>query len=128
MGYITDDGLKALKAYKYVSGGYSFMDKIFNHWWEFFVKLIPLVSFCTLYRGSLECGSEPDHPCGLDHQCHWHADLHVPRCDMHRVDAYMGHILRRLLLLHVSDPRRCRWEASEKDRHKFASRVTIRSW
>jgi hypothetical protein len=48
MGYITDDGLKALKAYKYVSGGYSFMDNIFNHWWEFFVKLIPLVSFATL--------------------------------------------------------------------------------
>ena len=43
MGYITDDGLKALKNYKYVSGGYSFMDKIMNHWWEFFVKLIPLV-------------------------------------------------------------------------------------
>jgi len=43
MGYITDEGLKNLKAYKYVSGGYSFLDNIFNHWWEFFVKLIPLV-------------------------------------------------------------------------------------
>lgn len=52
MGYITDDGLKALKAYKYVSGGYSFMDNIFNHWWEFFVKLIPLVSFSTFYKDS----------------------------------------------------------------------------
>jgi hypothetical protein len=77
MGYITDDGLKALKAYKYVSGGYSFMDNIFNHWWEFFVKLIPLVSFSTFYTGSIECGSEPDHPCWVNHQCHWHADLHV---------------------------------------------------
>lgn len=44
MGYITDDGLKALKSYKYVSGGSSYVDKIMNHWWEFFVKLIPLVS------------------------------------------------------------------------------------
>ena len=77
MGYITDDGLKALKAYKYVSGGYSFMDKIFNHWWEFFVKLIPLVSFSTLYNGSTECGSEPDHLGGALHQCHWDVDLHV---------------------------------------------------
>ncbi len=42
MGYITNDGLKALKEYKYVSGGYSVMDKVMNHWWEFFVKLIPL--------------------------------------------------------------------------------------
>jgi len=77
MGYITDDGLKALKAYKYVSGGYSFMDNIFNHWWEFFVKLIPMVSFRTFYTGSSECGSEPDHPCRVTHQCDWHADLHV---------------------------------------------------
>lgn len=43
MGYITQDGLKALKQYKYVSGGYSKLDMIYNHWWEFFVKLIPLV-------------------------------------------------------------------------------------
>lgn len=77
MGYITDDGLKALKAYKYVSGGYSFMDNIFNHWWEFFVKLIPLVSFSALYTGTVECGSEPDHLSRSHHQCDWHADLHV---------------------------------------------------
>lgn len=44
MGFITKAGLEELKRYKYVSGGYSFMDKIMNHWWEFFVKLIPLVS------------------------------------------------------------------------------------
>ena len=44
MGYITDDGLKDIKSYKYVSGGSSYVDKIMNHWWEFFVKLIPLVS------------------------------------------------------------------------------------
>ena len=43
MGFITKEGLEELKRYKYVSGGYSFMDKIMNHWWEFFVKLIPLV-------------------------------------------------------------------------------------
>lgn len=42
MGFITEEGLKNLKNYKYVSGGYSFLDKIFNHWWEFFVKLIPM--------------------------------------------------------------------------------------
>lgn len=44
MGFITKEGLEELKRYKYVSCGYSFMDKIMNHWWEFFVKLIPLVS------------------------------------------------------------------------------------
>lgn len=44
MGYITEQGLKELKNYKYQSGGYSFMDKIMNHWWEFFVKLIPMVN------------------------------------------------------------------------------------
>jgi hypothetical protein len=45
MGFITEEGLKNLKNYKYVSGGYSFLDKIFNHWWEFFVKLIPMVLY-----------------------------------------------------------------------------------
>ena len=44
MGYITEDGLKNLKAYRYVSGGYSVVDKYMNIWWEFFVKLIPLVN------------------------------------------------------------------------------------
>jgi hypothetical protein len=44
MGFITKEGLEELKRYKYVSGGYSFFDKIMNHWWEFFVKLIPTVS------------------------------------------------------------------------------------
>ena len=34
MGFITEEGLKNLKNYKYVSGGYSFLDKIFNHWFE----------------------------------------------------------------------------------------------
>ena len=42
MGYITPEGLKNLKAYKYVSGGYSSLDKLMNHWWEFFVTLIPI--------------------------------------------------------------------------------------
>ncbi len=44
MGYITNEGLRNLKAYKYVSGGYSQLDLIMNHWWEFFIKLIPMVS------------------------------------------------------------------------------------
>ena len=44
MGFITEEGLKNLKNYKYVSGGYSKLDYVFNHWWEFFVKLIPMVS------------------------------------------------------------------------------------
>lgn len=49
MGFITEEGLKNLKNYKYVSGGYSFLDKIFNHWWEFFVKLIPMVKINDSY-------------------------------------------------------------------------------
>jgi hypothetical protein len=44
MGFITEEGLRNLKNYKYVSGGYSVLDKVFNHWWEFFVKLIPMVN------------------------------------------------------------------------------------
>ncbi len=43
MGFITKEGLVNLKNYKYVSGGYSKLDYVFNHWWEFFVKLIPMV-------------------------------------------------------------------------------------
>jgi hypothetical protein len=44
MGFITKDGLNNLKNYKYQSGGYSFIDKIMNYWWEFCVELIPMVS------------------------------------------------------------------------------------
>ncbi len=41
MGYITQEGLQNLKKYQYVSGGYSTMDKVMNHWWEFVVTLVP---------------------------------------------------------------------------------------
>ena len=42
MGYITKQGLQNLKAYKYVSGGYSWMDNIMNYWWEFSLNFIPM--------------------------------------------------------------------------------------
>ena len=43
MGFITEEGLQNLKNYKYVSGGYSELDKIMNHYWEFVVTFIPMV-------------------------------------------------------------------------------------
>ena len=43
MGFITPQGLENLKNYKYVSGGYSEVDKIMNHYWEAFVQIIPTV-------------------------------------------------------------------------------------
>ena len=43
MGYITEDGLINLTKYKYVSGGSTYCDKLLNPWWEFFVKLFPMV-------------------------------------------------------------------------------------
>ena len=43
MGFITKQGLQNLKLYKYVSGGYSIMDKVMNPWWEFFLSwFIPM--------------------------------------------------------------------------------------
>ena len=42
MGYITKEGLENLKHYKYVSGGYSSVDNLMNHYWEAVVKLVPL--------------------------------------------------------------------------------------
>ena len=66
MGFITEEGLKNLKNYKYVSGGYSFLDKIFNHWWEFFVKLIPMVTYLNS-NSDLERSAKPDHT-------HWIGD------------------------------------------------------
>jgi len=41
MGYITNAGLMNLKNYKYVSGGYSPLDKLMNPYWEFVVSLVP---------------------------------------------------------------------------------------
>lgn len=42
MGYITKQGLENLKLYKYMSGGYSWLDNIMNYWWEFTLNLIPM--------------------------------------------------------------------------------------
>ena len=71
MGYITEEGLKNLKTYKYVSGGYSFLDKILNHWWEFFIKLIPMVSnkkqSLNVSYMYLERRTKPDHIDRVDH-------------------------------------------------------------
>ena len=44
MGYISEEGLAALKAYKYQSTGYSPLDNVFNHWWLFVVERVPKVS------------------------------------------------------------------------------------
>jgi len=43
MGFITREGMENLKKYKYVSGGYSKVDMIMNHYWEFCIKLVPMV-------------------------------------------------------------------------------------
>lgn len=75
MGYITEEGLKNLKAYKYVSGGYSFMDNIFNHWWEFFVKLIPLVRCCH-FEGCLDDSTESDYSGRFNDQYRGYFDLY----------------------------------------------------
>jgi len=43
MGFITPDGFKHLDSYKYVSGGYSFLDtNVFNPFWEAVAKLLPM--------------------------------------------------------------------------------------
>lgn len=45
MGYITKEGLNNLKNYKYVSGGYSFVDNIMNkYWWENVITVMPMVN------------------------------------------------------------------------------------
>ena len=68
MGFITEEGLRNLKNYKYVSGGYSVLDKVFNHWWEFFVKLIPMVSIKEQFQSfDLECGAQFDNLDRFDH-------------------------------------------------------------
>ena len=61
MGYITEEGLENLKNYKYVSGGYSEVDKIMNPYWEFVVKLIPLVKSYFLMSFLVERGAKSDN-------------------------------------------------------------------
>lgn len=43
MGFITQEGLQNLKQYKYVSGGRTFFDNVFNPWWEYVTTLMPMV-------------------------------------------------------------------------------------
>ena len=42
MSYIPTDHLQYLHQFKYSSSGYSFMDKLLNPFWEWFVKYLPL--------------------------------------------------------------------------------------
>jgi ethanolaminephosphotransferase len=42
MGFITPEGFKQLDSYKYVSGGYSWLDNIFNYFWEAIARLLPM--------------------------------------------------------------------------------------
>lgn len=41
MAYITQEGLKNLKNYKYQSGGYTWLDKKFAWFYEHVVKFLP---------------------------------------------------------------------------------------
>jgi hypothetical protein len=43
MPFITKEGLRQLDNYKYVSGGYSWLDNQINPYWEWSVKQLPLV-------------------------------------------------------------------------------------
>jgi len=42
MGFITHEGFRKLDSYKYVSGGYSWLDNIFNYFWEAVARLLPM--------------------------------------------------------------------------------------
>jgi len=42
MGFITTEGFAHLDKYKYVSGGYSYLDNKFNYFWEAVAKLMPM--------------------------------------------------------------------------------------
>jgi len=42
--FISRDGLEKLRSYKYVSGQYTICDTLMTPFWEWFVKLIPMVS------------------------------------------------------------------------------------
>lgn len=57
MAFITPEGLENIKNHKYVSGGYSMVDKYMNYYWEFCVKLIPMVSSKIIMLLFLENGS-----------------------------------------------------------------------
>ena len=42
--YISPEGLKKLDEYKYVSAGYTVLDKAMQPFWCWFVEFMPLVS------------------------------------------------------------------------------------
>jgi len=41
MVYLSEEAIENLKEYKYVSGEYSFMDRLFTPFWNFCVELLP---------------------------------------------------------------------------------------
>ena len=48
--YITVEGLKRLDEYKYISGGYSWLDNKMNPFWQFVVdRLTPEVLFLSFF-------------------------------------------------------------------------------
>lgn len=44
MSFISNNGLENLKKYKYVSGGYSYLDNKINPFWVFVSELYPIVN------------------------------------------------------------------------------------
>jgi ethanolaminephosphotransferase len=42
MGFITPEGFQQLDRYKYISGGYSWLDNLFNYYWEAVARLLPM--------------------------------------------------------------------------------------
>lgn len=77
MGFITKQGLENLDKYKYVSGGYSKVDNIMNHWWEFCIKLMPIVRFQMVIKlnSVLVDRAKYDYVDWLDSEHHRHSHL-----------------------------------------------------
>jgi len=58
MAFISNNGLENLKKYKYVSGGYSYLDNKINPFWVFISELYPNVS---IYQSLIVACSKYDY-------------------------------------------------------------------
>lgn len=124
MKFITKEGLKELDNYKYVSGGYSWLDNKINPFWEWAVTLLPTVICCLIVVD----GTKPRN-------FHWVGprDSILCRHALLRLHFFQNPTVLDILLgitvhLPIFYPRCHRWQAGKKDQEWISPRAAVRSW
>ena len=125
MGFITPEGLENLTKYKYVSGGYTYLDKVMNHWWEFFITLLPMVNSSSRLYIPLDYCTKPHNSYRANHYSNWILVVYSLRHNLDCQFPIMVVLLLSNLCIYVSNTRCSGWKAGKEDWYIFSVRAAI---